>query len=650
MLKFSRKRLRHLKLPEESESEQRAQSCCVVLCTNTQTNSDLTFHAIPDAEEDTERADRWLKAIRAVKYVTYMQCRGARAARTVGSIPTSCVAADEFSNGRWWQKFPQSVVCAEHFVSGAPSLDPGDVDYAPSVFPEDSSAARSGQPAALVTARSTGGAQRGYNTLDTHVRWSRMLVEYCVVVDQVLCREMLTGAKVCYQSNVTVSKRRVAPLFSLSEVSRNRRGVRTRLVARGRGGSAGLDCAGAGAVANAVVGVRDSVDSLYSSCGWETLCTSCGYDSVCVCRRRTCWARWWRGRARGARCVCVYSVCVCTVCVCVQCVCVQAAHVLGALVAGARAGSSLCSSQLYRRVLRDLRIGVNVGTLHAACTTVWYYSVCTQGGRPARGAAAGARGGAARGLGGGGAPPLRGAPGGPRAATHRRRRTQTAAPRAYPIQLYSSMSRPTRSLQCTCDTVYDVVQASEWCDEEYRALGTLCRLVRRHGAEVGGKPGVKATGRGLRGAELELRWSRVYAGYRATGRTASVIVLQRRWHELKLQAREAGARSHLHRAVARQHPHVLRAPPRAWRQLVLDGDVLKLPRPLPADPGPDEAVPGPLPGDPGPDDLPPPGDRPPDEVPPGDPVDGNALPADAITSAQLDNAVKIEFQLESSPP
>lgn len=90
MLKFSRKRLRHLKLPEESESEQRAQSCCVVLCTNTQTNSDLTFHAIPDAEEDTERADRWLKAIRAVKYVSYMHCRGARAARTVGSIPTSC--------------------------------------------------------------------------------------------------------------------------------------------------------------------------------------------------------------------------------------------------------------------------------------------------------------------------------------------------------------------------------------------------------------------------------------------------------------------------------------------------------------------------------------------------------------------------------
>lgn len=184
-------------------------------------------------------------------------------------------------------------------------------------------------------------------------------------------------------------------------------------------------------------------------------------------------------------------------------------------------------------------------------------------------------------------------------------------------------------------TVYYMTQASEWCDEEYRALGTLCRLVRRHGAEVGGKPGLKATGRGLRGAELELRWSRVYAGYRATGRTASVIVLQRRWHELKLQAREAGARSHLHRAVARQHPHVLRAPPRAWRQLVLDGDVLKLPRPLPDEPGPD--------------DLPPPGDRPPDEVPPGDPVDGNTLPADATTSAQLDNAVKIEFQLESSP-
>ncbi|XP_022835493.1 uncharacterized protein LOC111362948 [Spodoptera litura] len=106
---FNKKRVRQLRLSEESETTQQEQSCCFVFCTNTQTNSDLKFYKFPDGKKDGDQATKWLMAIQT-------------------------------ANGRWWRQRPQSAVCAEHFVSGAPSRAPADVDYAPSIFPKDSSA------------------------------------------------------------------------------------------------------------------------------------------------------------------------------------------------------------------------------------------------------------------------------------------------------------------------------------------------------------------------------------------------------------------------------------------------------------------------------------------------------------------------------
>nr|XP_049699388.1 uncharacterized protein LOC110376204 [Helicoverpa armigera] len=124
--------------------------------------------------------------------------------------------------------------------------------------------------------------------------------------------------------------------------------------------------------------------------------------------------------------------------------------------------------------------------------------------------------------------------------------------------------------------------------EEAAALHALWRLVQRHALEDAAEP-----------LRLARRWSRLHRDYCASGRSASLVVLQRRWHELKLQARRRLAAhwrrplpapaplpaslpplpAPIHLAILKRYPHVATEAQVSWRELVTERRVVRQPLP-----------------------------------------------------------------------
>ncbi|KAJ8704405.1 hypothetical protein PYW07_011593 [Mythimna separata] len=137
--------------------------------------------------------------------------------------------------------------------------------------------------------------------------------------------------------------------------------------------------------------------------------------------------------------------------------------------------------------------------------------------------------------------------------------------------------------------------------EESAALHTLWQLVQRHQLEDAEPMDARVRSQ---------RWTRAHRDYLDSGRHASLVVLQRRWHELKLQARVRLAAhwrrtdplcpapapptapdsapalaphelyprpAPIHIAILKRYPHVATGAFKSWRQQVLDGAVVTEP-------------------------------------------------------------------------
>ncbi|CAB3241528.1 unnamed protein product [Arctia plantaginis] len=141
------------------------------------------------------------------------------------------------------------------------------------------------------------------------------------------------------------------------------------------------------------------------------------------------------------------------------------------------------------------------------------------------------------------------------------------------------------------DTHRLLADESEQLYEEAEALSVLWQLVQRHRVEERAprRSGVRAQ-----------RWSRALREYCAAGRCASLVVLQRRWHELKLRTRyklvnywrttsECHAASktstpacsdpprEINIAILKRYPHIVTSPLPSWRQLVDMGLIITRP-------------------------------------------------------------------------
>ncbi|XP_047038054.1 uncharacterized protein LOC124643221 [Helicoverpa zea] len=247
---------------------------------------------------------------------------------------------------------------------------------------------------------------------------------------------------------------------------------------------------------------------------------------------------------------------------------VWAGGLVAALVAAAQARGALCSTALYTLVRRELRRRVPLPDLHE----LW---VSVQRAALEQVRAAGRAGDA-------GAVPAE-------------------AARVADLVLLHTDVAAQRLLDDESVTLH----------EEAAALHALWRLVQRHALEDAAEP-----------LRLARRWSRVHRDYCArcvlravcvcvcvcrsalvtvcvcSGRSASLVVLQRRWHELKLQARRRLAAhwrrplpapaplpatlpplpAPIHLAILKRYPHVATDAQVSWRELVTERRVV--PQPL----------------------------------------------------------------------
>uniref|UniRef100_A0A2A4JST2 THAP-type domain-containing protein n=1 Tax=Heliothis virescens TaxID=7102 RepID=A0A2A4JST2_HELVI len=78
--------------------------CCVTSCPNTSVTPNVRLFEFPHSPSRSYHRNKWIQAIR------------------------------RRNNAKWWSPDANSVVCSHHFVSGKPSQDAKNKDYAPSVF------------------------------------------------------------------------------------------------------------------------------------------------------------------------------------------------------------------------------------------------------------------------------------------------------------------------------------------------------------------------------------------------------------------------------------------------------------------------------------------------------------------------------------
>ncbi|PZC78099.1 hypothetical protein B5X24_HaOG202634 [Helicoverpa armigera] len=224
---------------------------------------------------------------------------------------------------------------------------------------------------------------------------------------------------------------------------------------------------------------------------------------------------------------------------------VWAGGLVAALAAAAQARGALCSTALYTLVRRELRRRVPLPDLHE----LW---VSVQRAALEQVRAAGRAGDA------GAVPPEAG--------------------RVAELVLLHTDVAAQRLLDDESVTLH----------EEAAALHALWRLVQRHALEDAAEP-----------LRLARRWSRLHRDYCASGRSASLVVLQRRWHELKLQARRRLAAhwrrplpapaplpaslpplpAPIHLAILKRYPHVATEAQVSWRELVTERRVVRQPLP-----------------------------------------------------------------------